>query len=158
MKIDKILSNDEYRSYVSDILSSKSFQNLGEYAHHGTDRLSHSLNVSYNMYIYCKRFRLDVYSGTRAGLLHDFEYGELDIFNHPKKALENSEKEFKLNEKEMDIIVKHMWPLCSGMPKYQETYLITVIDKLCAINEFINIFIQIFRLKNKVIFKSKHPD
>ena len=37
---------------------------------------------------------------------------------------------------ERDMIEKHMWPATRPMPKYKETYIITIIDKYCAVLEF----------------------
>ncbi len=128
---------DEHLKLVSNILECKEFNKLIYYKQHGnTNRLEHSLNVSYYMYVWCKIFKLDADSAARAGLLHDFCFGKLHAIEHPKIALKNSEYYFRLNEKEKDIILKHMWPICLGFPKYYETFLITIIDKACAINEY----------------------
>ena len=35
----------------------------------------------------------------------------LHAFRHPRIAFNNSSEIFDLNEKEKDIILKHMWPL-----------------------------------------------
>ncbi len=83
------------------------------------------------------------------GILHDlFLYDwrnskkELNLkgyhaFIHPKIALENASRLFKLNEKEKDIILKHMWPVTFfSLPKYKESYIITVTDKLSALKSF----------------------
>ena len=59
----------------------------------------------------------------------------LHAFTHPKTAYENASKLFDLNEKEKDIILKHMWPVTISFPKYKESYLLTLVDKYCALNE-----------------------
>ena len=52
-------------------------------------------------------------------------------------ALENAEKICNLNEKEKDIIVKHMWPVTLlSFPKYKESFLITIFDKRSALKSF----------------------
>ena len=56
-------------------------------------------------------------------------------FVHPKIALKNAVKLYELNEKEQDIIIKHMWPVTLAMPKYKETWIITLVDKYSAIQE-----------------------
>lgn len=61
----------------------------------------------------------------------------LHAFTHPQTALENASKLFDLNEKECDIILKHMWPVTIKLPKYKESYIITLVDKYCAIQESI---------------------
>ena len=40
-----------------------------------------------------------------------------------------------LTEKEQDIILKHMWPVTLILPKYKESFIITFVDKYCAIQE-----------------------
>ncbi len=74
--------------------------------------------------------------------------GELELigrkgfhaFTHPKKALENAYNLFELNDKEKDIILKHMWPITIYLPKYKESYIITLVDKYCAIQESIKAY------------------
>ncbi|MDE6005067.1 MAG: HD family phosphohydrolase, partial [Oscillospiraceae bacterium] len=84
----------------------------------------------------------------RAGLLHDlyFYHTKTYVKNkhaikhskyHPQNALANAEKIIKLNDRERDMIYKHMWPVTPEKPKYAETYLITFVDKYCAMIEFI---------------------
>ena len=36
---------------------------------------------------------------------------------------------------EKDIIVKHMWPLSPWMPKYRESFTVSMMDKYCAMME-----------------------
>ena len=58
-------------------------------------------------------------------------------FKHPQIALENALKICNLNEKEQDIILKHMWPVTFfKFPKYKESYVITITDKLSALKSF----------------------
>lgn len=79
------------------------------------------------------------------GMLHDlFLYDwrkprpdgkKLHAFHHPRTALDNASKIFDLNEKEQDIILKHMWPLTVVLPKYKESYIITLTDKYATFLE-----------------------
>lgn len=64
----------------------------------------------------------------------------LHAFTHPKTALENASKLFSLNEKECDIILKHMWPVTIKLPKYKESYIITLVDKYCALEESVKAY------------------
>ena len=58
-------------------------------------------------------------------------------FKHPQIALENASKVCDLNEKEKDIILKHMWPVTLfQFPKYKESFIITIVDKLSALKSF----------------------
>ena len=41
-------------------------------------------------------------------------------------------------DKEKDIILKHMWPVTFfHFPKYRESYLVTIADKICSSYETI---------------------
>ena len=67
----------------------------------------------------------------------------LHAFTHPRTAYENASKLFKLNDKEKDIILKHMWPVTFALPKYKESYILTLVDKYCALNE------SIYEIRNR---------
>lgn len=139
--------NNEYLSLVDDILNNKNFKNLKYFKHHyGSTRFEHSFSVSYYSYKICKFLKLDYISAARGGLLHDLFFYDNSTYNkpnfhlwkHPKISLKNAQKHFDLNYKECDIILKHMWPITIIPPKYLESYVITIIDKYCALKEWIN--------------------
>jgi len=67
-------------------------------------------------------------------------YLRLHAFSHPKIALKNAKDEFELNELEQEMILKHMWPVTIALPRHIETYIITIADKLCAINESVEFY------------------
>lgn len=150
-QINKILSNQEYFDCVKDLLDSDSVKLMDTFIQHGsTTTLDHCIRVSYTSYKLAKRFKLDYKSAARAGLLHDLylydwhlndektKFFEKHGFSHPKKALENASKEFELNDKEKDIIVKHMWPLTlRSVPKYKESFLVSFVDKYKSTSETI---------------------
>lgn len=137
----------EYLSYVSDLINNEKLRKLDDIVHHHyTTRFKHSLYVSYVSYRVAKHFGLDAKATARAGLLHDFflegrdeiavlEQGSHN-FVHPKLALENAKELTEISKKEEDIILKHMF-LCTkcSLPKYSESYVVTCIDKYCALAE-----------------------
>lgn len=138
----------EYMSIVEDLLSKPELLKLDQITHHHyTTRLVHCLFVSYTSYKLAKSFNLDYVATARAGLLHDFfleereEIQELGLGSHnivhPKIALENAEKITTLNKKEKDIILKHMFLATtgSGIPRFKESYIVTFVDKYCAVAE-----------------------
>ena len=77
----KIMSDFEYVDIVSDIINNEEFLKLKFYRHHDNTRLDHCLKVSYNAYKLAKKFNLDYKAAARAGLLHDFFYGDLRYIN-----------------------------------------------------------------------------
>lgn len=136
----------EFDLIIEDIVQNQTVQRMKEFRqHYDTSCFDHCKNVAFISYKICKKFNLDYKSAARAGMLHDlFLYDwrkrqdgrkGLHAFTHPRTALENSKKIFELNEKEEDIILKHMWPLTVKLPKYSESYIITLADKYCALGE-----------------------
>ncbi len=142
-------STNDYNVIVRDLINNELVIKMKDYIQHGnTTCYQHCVNVSYYSYIISKRLKLDYLSAARAGLLHDFflyDWHNLNEkvplfkmhgFTHPQKALDNAKKHFELNEKEEDIILKHMWPLTVKLPKYKESLIIIIVDKVCCISEF----------------------
>lgn len=162
----KNLTESEYYTVIADLLEREEIQNLKKFRHHiMTNRFQHCLNVSYYNYQLCRLFRLDAESAARAGLLHDLYFYDTKAYtsqkpavrhskHHPEIALKNAQKLLDLNPKERDMIENHMFPMTFAFPKYAETYLITLVDKYCAVIEFVLPQPKRFRnfLRNK-----RHP-
>lgn len=154
----------DFKNCINDLIQNETVRLLHNYVQHGNaTRLEHSLFVSYKSYLICKSLGLDYRSAARGGLLHDFflydrriekPYKGLHGLVHPQIALENAAKHFNLNDKEKDIIQKHMWPLTLMPPKYKETFIVSCVDKYCATLEFINLksFKNAYLLKEVVGF------
>lgn len=90
------------------------------------------------------RVKVDKVSLVRGALLHDFflydwhdktAMPKAHAYLHPLIAFDNAKKEFKLNAIEKNIIQAHMFPLSIVMPKYRESWIVTMADKICAANE-----------------------
>ena len=63
--------------------------------------------------------------------------GEVDMRSLVRGALlhENARRDFELNEIEQDMIRKHMFPLNPVPPKYRESWILCMADKICASKE-----------------------
>lgn len=140
-------SDTLYLNLVGDLLANVKFRQLDDITHHHyTTRLKHSIYVSYVSYKIAKRLKLNVRSIARAGLLHDFfleDRQAIAAMNqgshnavHPKLALNNARQITEVSPLEEDIILKHMF-LCAlcGVPRYQESIVVTCVDKYCALME-----------------------
>lgn len=126
-----------------------SFADMRKYIQHGqTDCLLHCIAVAYFSYATAMFFnlKLNQESLVRGALLHDFflyDWHEPDRshrfhgFTHPKTALNNALREWELNGTEADIIAKHMFPLIPALPRYKESILVCVVDKLCSVAEIL---------------------
>lgn len=135
----------EYELCVKDLLENQTVRSMEEFIHHSNvSCFDHSIHVSYKSYAMCRRLGLDYRSAARGALLHDlFLYDwhthkpsqGLHGFAHPHIALENADKIATLNAIERDIIVKHMWPLTLGLPRYKESFVVMIADKICTILE-----------------------
>ena len=135
----------EYVDCIDDLVQNEAVQSMETFVqHNSTSCLKHSLTVSYRSYLLCKRLGLDYRSAARGGLLHDFflydwhmqrSENRFHTFTHPEIALKNAVGMFSLNKKEKDIIENHMWPLTVRLPKYRESYIVSIIDKYCALME-----------------------
>lgn len=145
------INNEEFHEIIRELMANASVQEMSNYRqHYTTSCLDHCIHVAYYNYVICKKFGLDYISATRAGLLHDLflydwrkknpEHKHLHAFHHPRIALNNSKKYFNINKKEEDIILKHMWPLTIILPKYKESYIITLVDKYCTLAETIEYY------------------
>ncbi len=138
---------EQVTTYGAEILCSAGFQSERDFMQHGiTNCYTHSICVAYVALRWAQLLnaKVDVPSLVRGCLLHDyFLYDWHDkekaanhhTINHPKVALANAERDFKLNDIERDIIRKHMFPLCFPFPKYKESWIITLADKTCAASE-----------------------
>lgn len=142
----KIMEDKEYIAIVSDLLKQEKVLKMKQYRqHYHVSCFDHCLFVSYNTYLICKKYNLDYVSAARAGLLHDMflydwrkrENGRkrFHAFTHGKLAYEQATTFIDLNDKERDMIIKHMWPVTPAFPKYKETFIIIYVDKYFAIAE-----------------------
>ena len=144
--LQKIYADKFFIDIVSDMIENSTVQQMNNFKqHYETTCFEHCLVASYYCYLWCKRFNLDYVSCSRAAMVHDlFLYDwrkrqndrkGLHAFTHPQTAYENASTLFNLNKKEKDIILKHMWPVTLALPKYKESYILTFVDKYCALNE-----------------------
>ncbi len=145
--VDKIYSDIDFIDIIRDILENETVQKMKLFKqHYETSCFEHCLIASYYCYRFCKKHNLDYISCARAAMVHDLflydwhkrENGRkgLHAFTHPTTAYNNACQLFCLNDKEKDIILKHMWPVTFfSFPKYKESFVLTFVDKRCALNE-----------------------
>ncbi|MCM1053385.1 MAG: phosphohydrolase [Ruminococcus sp.] len=147
---NKEVENLIFKSYLEEVMQKKKFLKMNRYIQHGnTTCLLHSIAVSYYSYRLCKLLKLKIHEKEliRGALLHDyFLYDWHQKYKptkreglhgriHPRIALYNARKDFDINYLEKDIIEKHMFPLTFHPPKYRESVIICLVDKVCSIYE-----------------------
>jgi len=135
----------EFYLHIQPLLDNEQVQSMENYIQHNCySRLSHSLDVAYYSFFIAKLLGWDSGSAARGGLLHDLylydrredeESNKGHLRNHPKIALENARKICDLNKIEENIIRRHMWLITLTPPRYKEGFIVTFVDKYCALRE-----------------------
>ena len=142
------------KKHASDILDSDNFRSTKKHLQHGSmtvhkhcmDVARYSLLLNNKLGLKCNKHDL-----IRGALLHDYflydwhdkEYlsqrKRLHGFWHPGIALQNAGKEYKLNDRQREIIKKHMWPLTVVPPTCREAWVVTAADKYCSLMETLGV-------------------
>lgn len=141
--------NELLQTYGGDILDSDNFKKTDGFIQHGSMTVNNhcvnvakcSLAISRKLGIACREREL-----VRGALLHDYflydwhdkcrgDRKRLHGFYHPGIALKNASKEYRLTDRERDIIRKHMWPLTVVPPLCREAWIVTTADKYCSLLE-----------------------
>jgi len=145
------LSPDELNSIfirvASPILQTEKMDQTRNHIQHGrVSCYSHCVAVSYYSLKYANRLgiRCNRESLVRGALLHDYflydwhekhEPHGLHGFTHPGTALANALSDYDLDRIEKNIIARHMFPLTLVPPRYRESLLVCMVDKVCSFAE-----------------------
>lgn len=143
---------DYFNGILSDFLASDNFLSMKNYYQHANvSCLEHSVSVAYLSYRAVKKFgfNVDEQALIRGALLHDFflyDWHDRSLHNtfhgyrHPRTALKKASAEFELNKTEQDIIKKHMFPLVPSIPRYKESFVVSLADKVCSVCETLRLY------------------
>ena len=135
------------RKKVLDFNDRSRFYTTRNFRQHGdTSVYEHSISVAIKSIDIALKFNLDVdwNSLITGALLHDYflyDYHEKTVprrkhgITHAKTALRNALEDFSLNDIEQNIIRRHMFPVNPVPPKYIESWVVTVADKIVAVEE-----------------------
>lgn len=151
----------ELEKYANDILESENFKSSKAYIQHGNMSVQeHCINVAKASLYIRDKFKIKCHTRdlVRGALLHDYflyDWHKSDKVNshrlhgffHPARALHNARKEYSLTARQVDIIIKHMWPLTVIPPVCREAWIVTLADKCCSLME--TLYIQRGRIHNK---------
>lgn len=145
--------------YGADILSSDGVKSQKNFIQHGdTSIYEHSLNVAMlSLFIVSLlNIRVNERAIVRGALLHDYflydwhkksNENRRHGFYHAGRALKNARRDFRLSPVEEDIIEKHMFPLNIAPPKYRESVIVCIADKIGAAAETLFLSRHIFGKK-----------
>lgn len=138
-------------TYGTDIMKSDEFQEAFYQTHHVVTNVAvHSINVTIVSIVIALLLlkvgvRVNMRDLVRAALCHDLGImGRNEKYRnnreccrqHPVDSVEVAKKILNdYDEKTLNCIETHMWPVRPGRPKYTEGYIITVADKYAAVME-----------------------
>ncbi len=149
MKLIKNMEKD-ILLHGADIINSEYMQLEKGFLQHGKVTVfEHSLRVACLSIYIAKKLNINVNKRSliRGALLHDYFLYDWHIadpshrfhgFIHAKRALSNATRDFSLNSIEKDIIKKHMFPLNITPPKYRESIIVCIADKISALWEMLS--------------------
>ena len=128
--------------YAGDVIASDRLKQEAKYRHHGSvSCYEHSVAVT-------------LLSMVKGALLHDYflyDWRETGCgrrghgFHHARCALANAQRDFELTPISCYVIEKHMFPLNIRLPKYKESVVVSIADKLCATKEVYHFVIGTLR-------------
>ncbi|MFG6394833.1 MAG: HD domain-containing protein [Lachnospiraceae bacterium] len=136
------------KEILVQVVNNSSFTESRKYIQHGnTSIYRHSIMVARKSCQIASKYNIKVSyrEMVRGALLHDyFLYDWHDKshnhkrphgFFHAGAALKNAMRDFELTDIEKDIIKKHMFPLTPVPPKYIESFIVCLADKVCSAGE-----------------------
>lgn len=145
--MQKSVHFDEFMACIADLIAEPEVRRMRAFSHHAhVTCLHHSVAVAYGSFLFCKRFGGDARAAARGGLLHDFFLYDWRVkgshtgwhgVTHPAAALRKAEQYFALTDREREVILCHMFPLGLDVPLHIESLAVCLMDKICAINEFV---------------------
>ena len=152
---NKIQNDIEFQNIIKEITQNETVQQMKNFRqHYETNCFDHCYKASYYCYKICKKLHLDYKSAARGAMLHDlFLYDwrkkndrkGLHAFTHGRCALDNANELFDLNKIEQNMILRHMWPVTLVPPKYLESFILTIVDKHCTIEEFFENYLTLVK-------------
>ena len=142
-----IRDQETVRRWGADILKSKGMAREKRFMQHGDiSCYRHSLRVASRSVRLARWLRLkaDMRALVRGALLHDYFLYDWHVPDeshkwhgifHPTTACRNASRDFRLGAIEKNMILSHMFPLNTNLPRCRESMILWVADKLCAVLE-----------------------
>lgn len=146
---------DRVEKYIVEIIEKSRLMETNQYIHHGnTTILQHDIAVARKAFWISQKLKLKISEKEMifGAMLHDYYFYDWHVkdkshrlhgYYHPGLSLKNAMEDIELTLIEQDIIGKHMFPLTLCPPKYKESIVVCLADKLCALDE------SFHRKKNK---------
>lgn len=134
---------------IQNLNACSRFPLSASFIQHGSQSVyDHSVSVARTCCRLAERFhlRVDYRSMIRGALLHDYflydwhekaKWHRWHGFRHPYTAWKNAKVDFRINRRETNIILRHMFPLTPIPPTCREGWLVCIADKICAMEEVV---------------------
>ncbi len=147
MSVNRIENDKMFYDVLKEIINNSKILESNQYIQHGnTSTLLHSIAVAYYSHRFAMLFNLPVDETKliRGALLHDYYLYDwhkkdhkhhLHGIRHPYIALQNATRDLDICDIEKDIIQRHMFPLTMVPPRYMESVIVCIVDKICSIYE-----------------------
>ena len=137
----------EFLLHARPIINTDKFKQLKKFIHHADHTVyRHSISVAYIAYkMSINKKNIDLASLIKVCLLHDYylydwhkKYHKRPHgFTHPKTAMNNATRDFKLTTVEQKAIRSHMWPLTLfHIPTSKIGIILCIADKRSAHYEY----------------------
>ena len=147
MKNSRALNND-IQYICSNIMESDYFNRLYGRKHHFNSNVAiHSIRVTNECYRLAHIMHLDIdkESLIKGAICHDLALANIKYTFGPKQAIFHSMDSANiatniigtLSDKERNIIESHMFPISPVLPKYKESWILTLVDKYIATKEIL---------------------
>lgn len=140
--------DSKFYELIKNIIETDNYKSQKNYISHGNTNLyDHQIDVAYECYKYLEKKNKEDIDMIYAALLHDYYlYDWHDIkkyprkrlhgFRHPKIAMNNAIRDYKISKRCQSMIRTHMFPLTLfHIPKSKDAYKLSIIDKKCSIKE-----------------------
>ena len=133
--------------YGAELMASPGMQLEKTFLQHGAVSVfEHSVNVACLCLWLAFLMKCTVNYGAlvKGALLHDYFLYDWHVpdashrlhgFTHPGQAVKNAERDFGLSVIERDMIRTHMFPMTPVPPRYRESRILCMADKIAAAQE-----------------------
>lgn len=148
MSILKTTDKEMIFKCVEQLNEKTAFKQLKNYKHHyNTSTYDHSIGVAYislwmirKLKIQCNEEELIYGALLHDYYLYDCHSGEqsLHLFKHPRISVDNAKRDWQITKIQENIIKCHMFPLTLTPPRYKESIVVSLADKICALYECLN--------------------
>lgn len=133
--------------YGLEILNSSGMELEKTFLQHGSTTVyEHSISVAIMCLLIASLLPIKVNrrSLVKGALLHDYflydwhkseKWHKWHGFRHGEFARKNAKRDFDINELEENMISSHMFPISQTIPRYKESVILCISDKICATKE-----------------------